>query len=178
MNDQYDFANAKNAGDSYFTPFWCFEGLEQFIDFTKYKTAFDPSIGDGRLIFEWLEGKFDIRCDGRDKAWESETGEDEDFLNWDGYSDLIISNPPFSLAQKFIEHALPRCDTLIFLLRLNFLGSQKRHKFWKANPPDKLIVLSKRPSFDGKGTDNNDYAWYVWQNKEKRIPSGIEWMMP
>ena len=177
--NNYDFLSTTNSGDSYYTPSWCYEGLSDFIDFSQYKTAFDPSMGDGRLIFDYLEAKHDIACDGRDLAWKVETQEkDEDFFEWDGYADLIISNPPFSKAQQFIEHAIPRCDTLIFLLRLNFLGSQKRNAMWNANKPDKLIVLSKRPSFNGKGTDSCDYAWFVWQNGEKRIQSGIDWMLP
>lgn len=163
--------DALNFADSYYTPEWCYKNLP--IDWSKYKTALEPSMGDGRL-FLFLEDQ-GMNVDGRDIIYENDiTGlEDESFFSWDGYVDLIITNPPFSKAQKFAEHALPRCKTLIMLQRLNWLGSQKRHSFWKKNNPDSLFVLSKRPSFNGKGTDSCDYAWYVWQNDEKFIDSGI-----
>ena len=38
--------------------------------------------------------------------------------------------------------------------------------FWKAYPVNKLYVLSKRPSFTGKGTDSAAYAWFVWDNSK------------
>ena len=60
------------------------------------------------------------------------------------------------------------------LLRINFLGSQKRYDFWQQFPPDGLYVLSKRPSFTGKGTDSIDYAWFVWSDIKEL--QGIHWI--
>lgn len=78
----------------------------------------------------------------------------------------IITNPPYSMAEEFIEHShyLTEgldCD-IIMLLRLNFLGSQKRYNFWSRHPVNNLYVLSKRPSFTGEGTDATEYAWFIW----------------
>lgn len=162
--------DAKNFGDSYYTPEWCYESLP--IDWTNYKTAYDPSMGDGRM-FLFLEEQ-GISVDGGDTIYD----ETESFYNWNGKADLIITNPPFSKASDFIEYAMPRCKTLILLLRLNFLASQKRYPLFKENKPDALFVLSKRPSFNGKGTDNADYAWFVWQNEEKHIEAGIHHILP
>ena len=159
---------ATNTGDNYYTPEWCFKKLP--IDWKKYRTAFDGSMGDGRLLL-FLEEQ-GLKVDGRDITWN--IGEEEDFFKWDGNVDLIMGNPPFSRAQEFIEHALPRCKTLIFLLRLNFMGAVKRHNFWKANPPTKLYVLSNRPSFNGRGTDSYDYGWYVWEKDNP--PNNIFWI--
>ena len=47
----------------------------------------------------------------------------------------------------------------------------------KQNSPTSLFVLSKRPSFTGKGTDATDYAWYVW-DKTDRIASGVHFVSP
>jgi hypothetical protein len=80
---------------------------------------------------------------------------------------LFVSNPPFSLADqivfKTIAH-LNACHTGIaaFLLRVNWLGSIARSKWLQANPPKKLLVLTPRPSFTGKGTDATEYAWFLW----------------
>ena len=108
--------------------------------------------------------------------------------------DLILTNPPFSLAKEFIAKALTESDTVCMLQRVNFLGSQSRKEFWNANPPTHLFVLANRPKFiarcqnkecknptsfqvgaieacplcDGKirpQSDATEYAWFVWDKK-------------
>ncbi|WP_436663579.1 hypothetical protein ACOALA_13645 [Alicyclobacillus acidoterrestris] len=89
--------------------------------------------------------------------------------------DFIITNPPFSLAQEFVEKSLTLANCVIMLLRLNFLASGKRKEFWEKHPPTAIHVLTKRPSFTGTGTDATDYAWFVWDTtgRQKR---GLYWI--
>lgn len=61
--------------------------------------------------------------------------------------DYCITNPPFSLALEFLEKSLAECVSVIYLLRLNFLGAQSRRIFWQANRPSHVMVLPKRPVF-------------------------------
>ena len=145
-----------NATDFYATPPWCYENLDIGWDF---KTAHEPCRGDGRIQF-FLEEEKGIECT------YTEITEGKDFFDWDGEVDLILTNPPFSLAKEFIDHSLPRAKVTIMLLRINYLGSISRHAWWKENPPKALHVLSKRPSFTGKGTDATDYAWFMWGDVE------------
>lgn len=80
--------------------------------------------------------------------------------------DVIIGNPPYSLAQEFIDKSLELLapgGRLIFLLRTNFLESKKRFEWWQDKTPNGLYVLSKRPSFTGKGTDATSYSWFIWE---------------
>lgn len=80
--------------------------------------------------------------------------------------DVIIGNPPFSLAQEFIDKSLELLQPggrLVFLLRTNFLESKKRFEWWQDKTPNRLYVLSSRPSFTGKGTDATSYSWFVWE---------------
>ena len=79
--------------------------------------------------------------------------------------DVIIGNPPYSLAQEFIDKSLSLLNPggrLIFLLRTNFLESKKRFTWWRDKLPTGLYVLNKRPSFTGKGTDATSYSWFIW----------------
>jgi hypothetical protein len=39
---------------------------------------------------------------------------------------LICTNPPFRLAEEFVEHALRLCPLVVMLLRLAFLESERR----------------------------------------------------
>lgn len=56
----------------------------------------------------------------------------------------IITNPPYSLAQQFVEKAFEVAGTdtdIIMLLRLAFLESKKRREFWQRHPVNGLYVL-------------------------------------
>ena len=154
----------RNAYDFYPTPEWCYENLP--IDWSLFKTAHEPCKGDGRIL-SFLENK------GIETSW-TEIQEGKDYFEWSGKVDLILTNPPFSIAKEFIEHSMMCSTTVIMLLRVNFLGSQARHDFWNQFPPDGLIILSKRPSFTGKGTDATDYAWFVWSDKKEL--HGFRWI--
>ena len=96
-----------------------------------------------------------------------------DFLKTDcfGIYDCIITNPPFSHALEIAEKAIREVNIggyVVLLLRINFLGSRKRLGFWNENPPDTLIIHSKRISFtdDGK-TDSIEYMHVIWQKGKK-----------
>lgn len=156
-----------NDTDFYPTPAWCYENLD--IDWTQFTSAHEPCRGDGR-IQQFLQSK-------NIPTTHSEITEGLDYFQWSEKTDLIITNPPFSLAQQFIDHSLPRANTVIMLLRINFLGSVSRYDWWNSNKPDALHILSKRPSFTGTGVDSIDYAWYAW-DKTNRIPHGIHFVKP
>jgi len=98
----------------------------------------------------------------------------EDFTKFDpdGY-DLIISNPPFNQAEEIITHALENTGgftEIAMLLRLGFLETKIRKPFWDKHPLTQLYVLSKRPSFIGRGrTDSSAYGWLVWSDLRKPL---------
>lgn len=80
------------------------------------------------------------------------------------HPDAIIANPPFSKSMEFATKCLDLVafgGVVAFLLRLNWLEGIKRYPFHREHPCD-LIVLPKRPSFTGHGTDATAYAWFVW----------------
>lgn len=92
-----------------------------------------------------------------------------DYLNYnfDHKFDLIITNPPFSIALDIIKKALfidvAKDGYVIMLLRLNFFGSAKRFSFWNSHMPIRTYVHSNRISFTGKGTDSIEYMHAVWK---------------
>jgi hypothetical protein len=156
-----------NNTDFYPTPLWCLENLE--IDWSQFVSVHEPCRGDGRL-YNWLKSKNIVTT-------YTEITENLDFFEWSSSVDLILTNPPFSLANEFIDHSVKHANTVFMLLRLNYLGSIKRYDWWVKNAPVALYVLSKRPSFTGSGTDATDYAWFVW-DKTDRIPKGIHFVKP
>lgn len=129
-----------------------------------------------------------------DIRYDSNAGTHQDFLKSVHmlYLDLIITNPPFNLALDFIKKALDDVKSggfVVMLLRLNFFGSQGRHKFFQENMPKYCFIHSKRISFfpedftfkffnkkknewESKfyaagSTDSCEYAHFVWQKGYK-----------
>jgi len=95
-----------------------------------------------------------------------------DFIEWENISqyDLIITNPPFNIAQNIITKALECCKEwwyVIMLLRLNYFGWKVRQEFWKKNMPIRAYIHNKRIWFtqDWK-TDSIEYMHAVWKKGE------------
>jgi hypothetical protein len=138
-----------------------------------FHVILEPCAGSGKMVkvlrdrfpLAWIEAN-DIR-DGSPIPYTNKryTLDFLKMLKDDADYDLIFTNPPYSLAEEIITHALETWSkaTVVMLLRLNFLGSQKRKPFWDKHPVSEIYVLSKRPSFTGKGTDATEYAWFVWR---------------
>jgi hypothetical protein len=57
---------------------------------------------------------------------------------------------------------ISEAHTVVYLLRLNFLGSAKRKPFWDAHPPTHLLTITPRPSFVNGGSDSCEYGWFCW----------------
>jgi len=87
--------------------------------------------------------------------------------------DVIITNPPFNIAQQIIEKALNEVADggyVIMLLRLNYFGSKARRQFWEDNMPIRAYIHHKRIGFtdDGK-TDSIEYMHCVWEKGKKPL---------
>lgn len=85
----------------------------------------------------------------------------------------IITNPPYSYAQEFVEHSmslLPDGGKLAMFLKLTFLEGKKRKSMFAKYPPETVYVSSSRILCAKNGDFENAnakgsavaYAWYVW----------------
>lgn len=113
------------------------------------------------------------------KDW-AEIREGRDYLTHDFGKkfDVIITNPPFSLTTEFLAKSkseLAEGGTLIYLQRVNFLGSIKRRPFWQEfGTPEKLGVIVPRPRFVAGGSDSCEYAWFIWDEGGRvRLDKGV-----
>ncbi len=94
--------------------------------------------------------------------------------------DIVITNPPFNIAQDIIEKSLDFCKEwgyVIMLLRLNYFWWKVRQDFWKKNMPYKCYVHNRRMSFTSDwATDSVEYmhcVWKKWYNPNNTILSLI-----
>lgn len=121
----------------------------------RFVPVLEPSAGNGAIVDELRAFGFpseSIEAVELDpKRADASGARCADFLTVepDPRFELVITNPPFSLAMEFAKHALQFLrpgGTLALLLRLNWLGSEDRSEWLRANTPS-VYVLSKRPPF-------------------------------
>lgn len=102
-----------------------------------------------------------------------------DFLTWKSpyQYDLIVSNPPYSVAEKVIRRGwdmLNEDGYMVMLLRLAFqAGIDRFNNLWKEIPPVMVAVSARRPSFYGGGTNGTDYGVYLWHKGPKTFDGWV-----
>lgn len=161
--------SARNTDDFYATPSWCTAAILPHLDpGVPLPVVLDPGCGDGAILRvcheRWPSAVllgYDIEDRGCGWCYVRDA---LDPKPWD-HPDVIVCNPPFSLAMEFLERALHEVapgGEVAFLLRLAWMAGQKRATFHRAHPSD-VYVLPRRPSFTGNGkSDSADYCWMVW----------------
>lgn len=103
-------------------------------------------------------------------------GEQQDFLKATKHNSFvscdIITNPPFALAEQFVEHAnnlVLDGVKICFLLKIQFLEGKRRKKLFEKFPPKYVIVNSERQhccknaEFEKLTATTQCYAWFVWE---------------
>lgn len=177
-------SDVRHEHDEYLTPDW---SIRRFLE--KYRlmpgtVCFDPCASRGSLIqfvrqarpdlARWLAMEINPHCVAElskvvGLPVEAVHG---DFLSLarpavPDPSIFTLSNPPYSLAQKFVEQGLAFTKRVAYLLRINFLadGRGERNGFAEKYNPG-VFVLPNRPSFNGWGSDGTEYAWFVFGDPE------------
>lgn len=97
----------------------------------------------------------------------------------------IITNPPYSKAAEFVDHAMTLIDSghkVAMFLKLQFLEGKARRKLFERWPPKTVYVSSSRlhcamnGEFEKYSKSNAiAYAWYVWQ-KDYTGDTVIKWI--
>lgn len=172
----------RRESDFYATPLESvYSFLDNYDEIKDNDLILEPSAGNGAIIKALRNRGYKnhiVAIELREEERENLIGHADsvgtlDFLKDPdlGKFDVIIGNPPYSLAQEFIDKSLSLLrpgGRLIFLLRTNFLESEKRFKWWQDKIPSGLYTLHKRPSFTGKGTDATSYSWFVWEQTDRQ----------
>jgi hypothetical protein len=153
------------GGDFYPTPAWATHALFDRIGPLKGR-LWEPACGDGSMARVILE-RCDVYLYPTDLHDRGYGGVGVDFLTAEPWKcDHVVTNPPYSLAEPFVRHALGLASgTVAMLLKLNFLEGVKRKKLFQERPPAWVYVFSRRIKFpmpSGQGGGVLAYAWFVW----------------
>jgi len=169
----------RNLHDFYPTPESATNALLSVEAFTG--TIWEPACGDG-AISKVLErhGCIVKSSDLVDRGY-GDSG--IDFLVFPKRDTVnhIVTNPPYSLAQEFIETALLSVTGKVaMLLKLSFLEGEKRRKMFQGTPLARVHVFSKRLTMTRNGEKLRSggmiaFAWFVWEHGCTHKPE-IDWI--
>ena len=97
--------------------------------------------------------------------------------------DWTITNPPFRLAEQFIERGLASSDCgVAMIVRAAFLESVGRHeRLFMPNPPSYVLQFTERVVMHKgrlapKGSTATAYAWLIWAPPE--ADTRLRWIEP
>jgi len=154
-------------GDFYPTPAYVTEALLSQEDFDG--SVWECACGDGAMsIVLKKAGYFVVSTDLFDRGYGA-TG--VDFLKTDALlCPNIVTNPPFSLAEAFVEHAIfdLNVNKLALFAKLAFLEGQKRTALLVKTPLKDVYIFRKRVTLTRNGEKQRStgmlaFAWYVWE---------------
>lgn len=146
----------------------------------------EPACGDGALSRVLLEaGHNVVSTDLVDRGY----GEPRrDFLmEHQLLAPAIVTNPPFKLAEEFVERACALgASKIALLLRLAWLEGTTRKELFERTRLSRVHVSSRRLTFGRGGTDFGKgnggmiaFAWFVWDRTataERAEIGFFDWM--
>ena len=164
--------------DYYATPH---QATEMLLDEVKFNGSFlEPCVGGGHIadvIKRYYPDEHVCGSDLVDRGYPNTLV--ANFLEYDFLDqkfDNIVTNPPYSLAQEFLEKGMKVVNDnakIAMFLKIQFLEGVKRKEMFKNHPPKYIYVFSKRqnPWRNGNPVDEKGkpwsstmcFAWFVWE---------------
>lgn len=160
------------ANDAYFTPTWCTEVLLRHVDFMG--TIWEPAAGNGAMVAPLRRAGNDVYATDIDPIHHNIR--QADFFEFTGMlpgARNIVTNPPYSCALKFIQHALQLCQngTVAMLLRNEFDCAASRQNLFQMEACFSMkIVLTRRPRWfaDDRASPRHNFAWFIWRKSNRK----------
>lgn len=175
----------RRPNDYYPTPPWLTSALLGTLD--QAKNVLDPCAGEGAILHALRETwpgtvrhAVEIEEYGPEARARADRWTRADFLTLPVPEktgiDLVVMNPPFSLAMPMIERAMLWAPSCWVLLSMGFLTTPDRSEFLRKHLAE-LLICPQRPSFvlvekihaDGTKTksssDSSHYAWFRFEQK-------------
>lgn len=181
----------RKDNDFYATPEWATEAIlkEIWLD----GSILEPAAGQGHIakVLKETYPQSEIVCTDliqREEKFGIPITGGIDFLHHD-YGrkfDNVITNPPFTLAQEFIEKALSIAnDRVVIFAKIQFLEGEKRKSLFDNKALKYVYVFRKRvtPLPNGSAFDENGkpwastmcFAWFVFEKGNRNEPV-IRWL--
>lgn len=187
------------------TPDYAYKPLLDYSNWFDRGPVLDPAAGDGRMIAEIVRRGndadhclIDVREEEKD-AWR-----DDPLLYWSdkrigsfvekeeekiaaleisGRYSAALTNPPFTLAQPFVQRLTQLVDGKVAILQsVAWIGTQKRSRWLKEESHLEMVLqLARRPKWEGDSgiklpSNIWDFAWYIFDREFVGRPT-INWLL-
>lgn len=164
---------AADSADDFPTPPWATRALIEHVigaNAVKDLSVLEPACGRGYMARPLAEYFASVEASD---AFRYGFGTHRDFLSFPFEAkshDWVITNPPFRLAEEFVERALTVARKGVAILaRTVFLESVGRYEgIFRDRPPTKFAQFTERVPMvkgrvDAKASTATGYAWFVWE---------------
>jgi hypothetical protein len=170
-------ALADRKNDLYETPPCATRALIPFLD--RDRVIWEPACGPGAIVRELEAAGFSVHAtDLVHYGLEGAFGE-IDFLmeRPDRHMpDVIVTNPPFKLADEFTRHALTLASTVWIFQRLSWLEGAKRADLIEGHLDHILLGIERLPMMHRDGWEGPKLAAsampFAWFRFEAQRPPG------
>ena len=173
-------AHAERGHDLYETPSVAVEALLRVLALPR-GAIWEPACGRGAIANVLRAHGHHVVCsDLIDYGTDPTAIYGMDFLKTTKVPDgvgCILTNPPYMITNKFIDHALELCPNVVMLLRLAFAGIGTAIVGPGRTGLRRIFVFRKRLPMmhrDGwKGRKANSgmaFAWFIWQRGYRGHP--------
>jgi hypothetical protein len=157
MNKQLKMQK-QGSSDDFQTPEIALDYIVPFID--KKWNIWECACGTRNLVIGLQQRGFTV--------WGTDIKEGFDFLEDNDLEDVdfILTNPPYSIKEKFLERCYEIGKPFALLMPLTALESEKRQKLFRKYGIQ-LIIPNKRINFETpsgkKGTAWFQVAWFCYK---------------
>ena len=171
---RHSLADRKN--DLYETPPCATRALIPFLD--RGEAIWEPACGPGAIVRELRDAGFVVHAtDLVDYGLEgSHSGVDFLMERDGGGMDVIVTNPPFKLADEFTRHALTLASTVWIFQRLNWLEGVKRADLMDRHLDHILLGRERLPMMHRDGWEGPKLGAsampFAWFRFEAERPAG------
>lgn len=177
----------RDSPDDFPTPPWATRALIEHVigpDAVRGLDCLEPACGRGYMSLPL--GEYFETVASSD-AYVYGFGPVRDFLEYPFEAqshDWVITNPPFRLAEEFVDRAMVVArHGVAILARTVFLESVGRYEgIFRNRPPSKFAQFTERVAMvkgrlDPKASTATGYAWFVWEKGATTEPR-LMWVPP
>lgn len=178
---------AHDSLDDFPTPPWATRALCDFLESEGFDlsemSCREPAANRGHMVAPLTE--FFASVDASDVHDYGAGFPQRDYLYPGEMSvvDMTITNPPFRLAEQFIERATATSSIgFAMIVRAAFLEGQGRfERLFSKNPPSFVLQFTERVVMHKgrlapEGSTATAYAWLVWL--DGGYPTQLRWIAP
>jgi hypothetical protein len=151
--------NKRRKMDFYPTPKEVTISLLDFLQIPKTLKIWEPACGQNHMVNVMRDRGYEVVGTDIQDGVDFLTAELPEGVDW------IITNPPFSVSQDFIERCIELHKPFALLLKSQYWHASKRSRLFMRYPPSYVLPLTWRPDFTGQGSSLMDVMWCVWDYK-------------